>query len=278
MKKHRSTILLAAVFVTGLSLLLYPTISNYWNSFHQTRAIESYSEAVSSLDAAECERLLAEAEAHNARLAAGDYKMVLPTDMEAEYNAQLQLPGQTDGVLCSIQIPKVRANLAVYHGTDEGLLQRYVGHVEGSSLPVGGESTHCVLAGHRGLPSARLFTDLDQMVEGDLFVLQTLGRQLTYQVDQILIVLPEEVDSLAIVPGEDLCTLVTCTPYGVNSHRLLVRGHRVDNVEVHEVTSEAAQVDTTLVAIAIAAPVLLAGMLFVLLRRPRTKKRGGGSR
>lgn len=278
MKKHFSTILLAVVFMTGLSLLLYPSVSNYWNSFHQTRAIESYTQAVSSLDTAECGRLLAEAEAYNARLAASDYKMVLPADMEAEYNAQLQLPGQTDGVMCSIQIPKVRANLAVYHGTDEGMLQRYVGHMEGSSLPVGGESTHCVLAGHRGLPSARLFTDLDQIVEGDIFVLQTLGRQLTYQVDQILIVLPEEVDSLAILPGQDLCTLVTCTPYGVNSHRLLVRGHRVDNVEIHEVVSDAAQINTTLVAIAIAAPILLAGMLFVLLHRPRSQKRSGGSR
>ncbi len=276
MKKHRSTILLAVVFVTGLSLLLYPTVSNYWNSFHQTRAIESYSEAVSTLDAAECERLLAAAEQYNAGLAANEYGMVLPADKETEYNAQLQLPGQAGGVMCSIQIPKVRANLAVYHGTDEGMLQRYVGHMEASSLPVGGESTHCVLAGHRGLPSARLFTDIDQLVEGDIFVLRTLGRELTYQVDQILIVLPEEIETLKIIPGEDLCTLVTCTPYGVNSHRLLVRGHRVDNLESLEVSSEAAQVNTNLVAVAIAAPVLLAGMLFVLLHRPRPKKRGKG--
>ena len=133
-----------------------------------------------------------------------------------------------------------------------------------------------MLAGHRGLPSARLFTDIDQLVEGDIFVLRTLGRELTYQVDQILIVLPEEIETLKIIPGEDLCTLVTCTPYGVNSHRLLVRGHRVDNLESLEVSSEAAQVNTNLVAVAIAAPVLLAGMLFVLLHRPRPKKRGKG--
>lgn len=272
MKKNLSTILLAAVFVTGLSLLLYPTVSNYWNSFHQTRAIESYTEAVQAMDEEECEALLAEAERYNAVLAAENYYMVLPADKETEYEAQLQIPGSEGSAMCSIQIPKIQANLAVYPGTDEGMLQKYIGHMEASSLPVGGESTHCVLAGHRGLPSARLFTDIDQLVEGDIFVLNTLNRVLTYQVDQILIVLPEEVDALGIIPGQDLCTLVTCTPYGVNSHRLLVRGHRIENVEELEVFSEASQVDTIRVAIAIAAPILLTGMLIVLTRRPRRKK------
>lgn len=173
-----------------------------------------------------------------------------------------------------IEIPKIKCSLPIYHGTDEGVLQIAIGHIEGSSLPVGGVNTHCVLSGHRGLPSAKLFSNLDKLEEGDIFMIRTLDQTLTYEVDQIRIVLPDEVDDLKIEEGKDLCTLVTCTPYGINTHRLLVRGHRVANREEAEavrVTADAMQVDNRIVATCIAVPVLLillAG-IFVSGRRKR---------
>ena len=167
-----------------------------------------------------------------------------------------------------IEIPNIKCSLPIYHGTDEAVLQIAVGHIEGSSLPVGGVNTHCVLSGHRGLPSAKLFSDLDKLEEGDLFMIRTLDQTLTYEVDQIRIVLPEEIDDLKIVEGEDLCTLVTCTPYGINTHRLLVRGHRVANQEDAEnirVTAEAMQVDTRIVAAFVAVPILLVLLIWLLV-------------
>ena len=269
MKKHLSTVILVIIFLLGLSLLLYPTVSNYWNSFHQSRAIESYTEAVAEMDKDTIGSLWATAEEYNRELVSSGYYMHLPEDIREQYFSMLQF--SEDDMMCNVEIPKIQANLAVYHGTEEGVLQKHVGHFEGSSLPVGGEGTHCILLGHRGLPSARLFTDLDQIVEGDIFILHTLGQELTYQVDQILVVLPEELNALEVVAGEDLCTLVTCTPYGVNSHRLLVRGSRIENLESAEVTSDALQFRTDKVAVLIAAPVLIIGMLMVLLRRPSKK-------
>ena len=168
-----------------------------------------------------------------------------------------------------IEIPSIKCSLPIYHGVDEAILQIAVGHIEWTSLPVGGGSTHSVLSGHRGLPSAKLFTDLDQMTVGDIFMMRILDETLTYQVDQILIVEPWNVDALHIVPGEDLCTLVTCTPYGINSHRLLVRGHRVENLEEASaiyVTADALQIEPVLVAPLVAAPMLLILMLYILLR------------
>ena len=170
-----------------------------------------------------------------------------------------------------LEVPPINVKLPIYHGTDEAVLQVAIGHIEGSSLPVGGEGTHCVVSGHRGLPSARLLTDLDKMVEGDTFMLHTLNETLTYEVDQIRIVEPHEVEELTIVPGEDLCTLVTCTPYGVNSHRLLVRGHRVPTVNVANIEQEAEQISPLLVASAIGVPALmalLAAALIMTRRRP----------
>ena len=167
-----------------------------------------------------------------------------------------------------IEIPSIKCSLPIYHGTDEAVMQIAVGHIEGSSLPVGGVNTHCVLSGHRGLPSAKLFSDLDKLEEGDLFMIRTLDQTLTYEVDQIRIVLPEEIDDLKIVEGEDLCTLVTCTPYGINTHRLLVRGHRVANQEDAEnirVTAEAMQVDTRIVAAFVAVPILLVLLIWLLV-------------
>lgn len=282
MKKHLSTILLIIAFLTGLSLLIYPSLSNYWNSFHQSRAIASYMEQMAALDNDNFGQYLAEAEAYNRTLAGREIeeRMEISEDEQqdhARYESLLDVGGT--GIMGYIEIPSIQVSLPIYHGTSDGVLKIAVGHIEGTSLPVGGEGTHCALSGHRGLPSARLFTDLDKLVLGDTFVLQILDKTLTYEVDQILIVLPFEMDSLEIEEGKDLCTLVTCTPYGVNSHRLLVRGHRVGTEEskqtVH-VTADALQIEPIIVASAVAVPMLLFLLMLLLLstrKRARRDKR-----
>ena len=274
MKKHLSTIILILVFLTGLSLLLYPTISDYWNSFHQSRAIATYAGEVAALDDDDYDELWAAAEAYNQRLAQRGNPLVQSEEDLAEYEALLNIAGT--GVMGYIEIPELKVSLPVYHGVDEGVLQIAVGHIPGTSLPTGGKGTHSVLSGHRGLPSAKLFTNLDQLREGDIFMLRILDETLTYEVDQILIVEPHEVAALAIDPDQDYCTLVTCTPYGINTHRLLVRGHRVENQEVAKtvrVTADAMQIEPVIVAPMVAAPMLLCLMLWVLLRNPKKKKR-----
>ena len=179
-----------------------------------------------------------------------------------------------------IEIPSIDVMLPIYHGTSEEVLQTAIGHIEGSSLPIGGPSTHCVISGHRGLPSARLFTDIDQLSEGDTFTLLVLDETLTYEVDQIRIVEPDDTSLLTIEEGQDLCTLVTCTPYGVNSHRLLVRGHRVENQEtagVLRITADAMMIDSRYVAPVIAVPILIIVILVMVLRPlGRRKKKGKG--
>lgn len=272
MKRKLSGILLVFVFLIGLSLLLYPTFSDWWNSFHQSRAIVSYTEQVADLDDSAYQAIWDSAAAYNAALAERGNRWTLSDEELEDYNSQLD-PGGT-GIMGYVEIPKIDCALPIYHGTDESALQIAVGHIEGSSLPVGGESSHCVLSGHRGLPSARLFTDLDQLEVGDVFMLYTLNETLTYEVDQILIVLPNEMSALTIQEGQDLCTLVTCTPYGVNTHRLLVRGHRVDNLEEGSsvrVTAEAVQIEPVVVAPLVAAPVLLVLLIVVLVRSRRRK-------
>ncbi|MER2142620.1 MAG: class C sortase [Eubacteriales bacterium] len=192
----------------------------------------------------------------------------------AEYETLLNLTGS--GIMGYIEIPKISCSLPIYHGTDEAVLQIAVGHIEGTSLPTGGAGTHTVLSGHRGLPSARLFTDLDQMEPDDLFVIRVMDRVMTYMVDQILIVLPEEMDALSIDPNEDYCTLVTCTPYGINSHRLLVRGHRTDNVEMEQiikVVSDATQIKPILVAPVLAAPMLVILLVWMMVSTGRKQRR-----
>lgn len=267
-----STTILILVFLVGLSLLLYPTVSDYWNSLHQSRAITEYAEEVANLDNDIYEKLWTDAQAYNEKLFQSHHPLSLKEDEWPEYEAQLNVSG--NGIIGYIEIAKINCSLPIYHGTDESVLQIAVGHIEGTSLPVGGESTHCVLSGHRGLPSARLFTDLDQLTEGDTFVLRVLDETLTYEVDQILIVKPYEVDALAMEESKDYCTLVTCTPYGVNTHRLLVRGHRVENrEEAHavRVTADAMVVETAVVAPLVAVPMLLV-LLIVLLVKTRRKK------
>ena len=280
MKKKTSnliTIILILILLAGLSLLLYPTVSDYWNSFHQSRAIASYAEQVAEIDSDTYEQLLADAQAYNRSLIGkvGRYDM---TDEErAKYESLLDVSG--NGIIGYIEIPSIKCSLPIYHGTDEAILQIAVGHIEGTSLPVGGSGTHCVLSGHRGLPSARLFTDLDKMVVGDTFMMRVLDETLTYEVDQIRIVLPNEMDDLEIEEGKDYCTLVTCTPYGINSHRLLVRGHRIENqVEAQDirVTSDAIQIEPLIVAPIVALPMLLA--LLIILLVSGTKKPVGGKK
>ena len=273
MKKHLSTILLVLALVAGAALLLYPTASDYWNSFHQSRAIATYAEEVANLNQADYQAIWLAAVDYNDRMSAAGNPFTLSEEQWADYLQQLNVSGS--GIMGYIEIPKIECSLPIYHGTDESVLQIAVGHIEGSSLPVGGPGTHCVLSGHRGLPSAKLFTHLDQLTEGDVFVLRILNETLTYEVDQIHIVLPQEVDDLAIVPGRDFCTLVTCTPYGINSHRLLVRGKRIENsaaASTIRITSDAIRIDPILVAPVAAIPMLLVLTIY-LIANPGGKKK-----
>ena len=276
MKKKVSTILLILVLCIGLSLLLYPTVSDYINSLHQSEAIAGYSEAIDNVDAEQRDAILENAQKYNAALAERGNMWKLDNEQLADYNSQLSITG-TD-VMSYIDIPSINCTLPIYHGTDEAVLQIAVGHLEGTSLPVGGESSHCVLSGHRGLPSAKLFTDLDRLVEGDIFVLKTLDDVFTYEVDRISIVLPNEVSLLTVEKGKDLCTLVTCTPYGVNTHRLLVRGHRIENLQDSykiRITADAQQIDPMIVAPVIAIPILIVFFIciFIIDRRERKNLR-----
>ena len=263
MRKHLSTIVLVILLLIGLSLLLYPTVSDYWNSFHQTRAIATYAENVAALDNASYDAIWDAARQYNQNLCSRSNSFLLSEEQKAEYESLLDISGQ--GVMGYIEIPEIDVSLPIYHGTEDPVLQVAVGHLEWTSLPVGGESTHCVLSGHRGLPSAKLFTDLDKLREGDTFLLRVLDEILTYEVDQILIVEPQDTAALEIVEG---------TPYGINTHRLLVRGHRIDNIEdvkTVRVTADAVQLEPMLVAPVVAIPMLL--ILLILLLLPRRRKK-----
>lgn len=265
-KSSRSNLLLILIFLVGLSLLLYPTVADWWNSFHASRAISTYDESIARMSTAEFDALRQEASDWNAVLLARNAGFAALTDAErAQYETILNV---TDtGLMGYIDIPTIRVKLPIYHGTSDSVLQVAVGHIDSSSLPIGGESTHCVLSGHRGLPSARLFTDIDRLEEGDLFLLHTLDETLTYEVDQILTVLPEDVSALGIAAGEDLCTLVTCTPYGVNTHRLLVRGHRVGNLNGDaKVVADAMQFEPAFVAPFIMTPFLVVLLLLLFVK------------
>lgn len=268
--------MLVLVLLAGLSLLLYPSLSEYWNSFHQTRAIADYNDQVSELDEADYTALWQAAQAYNQALAGQGNQHTLTDAQKQVYESLLNVAGT--GMMGYIEIPSIDCSLPVYHGTDEAVLQVAAGHLDWSSLPVGGESTHCVLSGHRGLPSARLFTDLDKLQEGDVFLLRILNEVLTYQVDQIRIVEPQQTEDLQIVEGQDYCTLVTCTPYGINSHRLLVRGHRVENAAEAknvQVTADAVQIEPLIVAPIVAIPFLLVLLILLLLPKQPHNQHGG---
>lgn len=270
MKKHMSTIILIVILLAGLSLLLYPTVSDYWNKFHQSQAIADYAEAVAELDDETYERLWNEARAYNENLWTKGNRYSFTEEEYQEYESLLNVSG--NGIMGYIEIASINCYLPIYHGVEETVLQIAVGHIEGTSLPVGGPGSHCVLSGHRGLPSARLFTDLDQLREGDVFVIRVLDETLTYEVDQVHIVLPEEVQDLELVEERDYCTLVTCTPYGINSHRLLVRGHRIDNLadaSSIRVTADAMQLKPVLITPVLMVPILLLLLIWVKIRRRR---------
>lgn len=276
MRNKLTTILLVLAFFAGLSLLLYPTVSDYWNSLHASQAVADYAENVRNLEAENYEQVLQDAKSYNQMLPYKHTTFALSEEDKGAYDTLLDISGT--GVMGYIEIPTINISLPVYHGTEDAVLQIAVGHLEWSSLPVGGEDTHCVLSGHRGLPSAKLFTNLDKLVVGDKFVMRVLDEVLTYEVDQILIVEPTDVSTLMIEAGKDLCTLVTCTPYGINSHQLLVRGHRIENQEEAQairVTSDAIQIGPLIVAPAVALPMLLVLLMILLVSGGKTKSAGG---
>lgn len=272
MKKHLVTILLFLVLLAGLSLVLYPSFSDWWNSIHMSRVITDYVNLIDDLEQDEYTELIEAAKAYNASLTHRDNGYLLSDEQKLQYNTLLNIAG--NGVMGYVEIPSIGVNLPIYHGTGEDVLQVAVGHLDWSSLPVGGESTHCVISGHRGLPTAKLFTHLDKIREGDIFIIRVLNEVMTYEVDQILIVEPRQVESLLISEGEDLCTMFTCTPYGINTHRLLVRGHRVENeeeAEVRHVIAEAILIKPAVVAPIVAVPMLF--VLFIYIMIPKKKKR-----
>ncbi len=273
MNKDKLTyIILIVALIIGLSLLLYPTVSDYWNSLHQSQVVNEYTENVANLDDEIYDTLLQRAREYNERLNQKENRYLITEEDKAEYESLLNLTD--NGVMGYIEIPVLGETMPIYHGTEESVLQIAIGHIEWSSLPVGGLGTHSVVSGHRGLPSAQLFTDLDKLVEGDVFVLKILDEVLTYEVDKISIVLPEDLENLQINPEKDYCTLVTCTPYGINSHRLLVRGHRIENAveeKTIRVTADAMQIDPLIMAPIVASPMLLVLLIWLLI--PRRKKR-----
>ncbi|MBQ5327987.1 MAG: class C sortase [Oscillospiraceae bacterium] len=273
--KNKTNLLLILILIAGLSLLIYPSFSDYWNSFTQSQVIVDYTKQIDNLDEEKYDRILSEARAYNEKLIGRRNPYLLSDEQKAEYDELLDISGI--GIMGYIEIPAINCTLPVYHGTDDSVLQIAVGHLEWSSLPVGGKGTHCVLSGHRGLPSAKLFTDLDKVVVGDIFILRVLDEVFTYEVDSIMIVEPHETDSLLIEKEKDYCTLITCTPYAINTHRILVRGERVENPEESKnirVVSEAVQIEPLIIAPIVAVPILLA--LFVKIMIPKKKSGGDG--
>lgn len=276
MRKNLSTIILILIFLVGLSVMLYPSVSDAVNRKHQSRAVAGYAEEVEQLSDADYQTYFDAADAYNRQLNTTPNAFYKP-DLVSGYAQTLDISGT--GIMGYITIPKISVELPIYHGTDEGVLQVAAGHLEGSSLPVGGAGTHAVISAHRGLPSAKLFTNLDELEVGDRFTITVLNRVLTYEVDQISIVLPTEIDQLLPTEGMDYVTLMTCTPYGINTHRLLVRGKRVETTESQKhirVAADAFRIEPIIVAPILAIPMLLAalvGVLFAPHLRKRSKRR-----
>ena len=264
MKKSKIGLLLVLMLFVGVCGLLYPSVSQYWNSKTQTRAVENYLEILDSLKPEDYDAYFQEAEDYNAALDALSFPLTDHTQLQGYHNI-LNLGGS--GIMGYVSIAKLGVELPLYHGISAEVLNVACGHLEGTSLPIGGKSTHSVLSAHRGLPHARMFTDLDKMEIGDTFTITVLNRIVTYQVDQIKVVRPNETDDIQIIPDEDLCTLLTCTPYGINSHRLLVRGTRIENAapQLH-VTSNAYKIDSLVATPVVAAPILLILLIVLLVK------------
>ena len=274
LKKYLANLILVLILVSGLGIVLYPSVSNYINSKHQSKAIDNYSKQLANVKPADFEKFWKEAEAFNKRLADQKTSFEVTDKTLAEYNKLLD-PTQT-GIMGYLEIENIGVNLPIYHGVEETTLAVGIGHLPGSSLPTGGESTHTVLSGHRGLPSSKLLTDLDQMIVGDVFLVHVMDKTFAYQVDQINIVLPDETSLLSVSKGEDYCTLVTCTPYGVNTHRLLVRGKRIEYESQNSIiVADAVRFTPVMVAPFIAAPILFVAFLIALIR---TSSKGTGTR
>ncbi len=276
-KRHKSgnkavTLILILIFLAGLSVLFYPSVSDWWNRRVQSYAIASYDEAVAEMSEADYISFFEEADAFNERLrSVGSASAISNPEQFEDYRDILNVTG--NGIIGYVTIDKIGTELPIYHGTDSRVLSSGAGHLEGTSFPVGGEGTHCVISAHRGLPSSRLFTDLDRLEEGDIFTVTVLDRVLTYRVDQIFVILPTEIEKLYIQDGKDYCTLMTCTPYGINTHRLLVRGVRIENADSGDigVNSEAYRINSKMTAAVIAVPVL-AILLIIFIIRTRRKK------
>lgn len=274
MKKKGITVVWILLFLTGLSLLLYPSLSNRWNSLRHTRAIAAYSHAVRELSEEAYETMLLAAERYNDALPLQADRYAMTERETAEYMELLDVAG---GVMGYVEIPGIRVSMPIYHTAQADILQFAAGHIPGTSLPVGGTGTHCAVSGHRGLPSAKLFSDLDKLREGDIFYVSVLKTRLAYEVDQILTVDPEDMGALAIDPEADLFTLVTCTPYGVNTHRLLVRGHRIEGGETSggvSLISEASRIEPAAAAVFIAVPLLL---VLLIAAAAKSKRRANSA-
>ncbi len=275
-KKKWPIVVLFAVLAAGVCLLLYPTVANWWNTKTMTRAVADYDQAVENMSEEDYEALFAAADAYNAELAriGSATTLVFPDKVDGYWDT-LDVTG--NGLMGYVTIDKINIELPIYHGTDSNVLATGAGHLQGSSLPVGGLNTHSVISAHRGLPSAKLFTNLDQLEEGDTFTLTILNEELTYMVDQISIILPTELEDLYIEDGEDYCTLMTCTPYGINTHRLLVRGVRTDNNSHIRVTAEAYKVNSLIVAPFLAIPLLIALFVWFMVTTRKHKRTSGVS-
>ena len=283
MRTHKIWIVLTLGFFVGISVLLYPTLSNYWNSKTQSRAIVDYEAVLQYMEPEDYTALFQRAYDYNTALYETEFPLIDYKNISGYYET-LKIEGSA--VMAYLKIDKIGVELPVYHGTSDSVLNSGVGHLEGSSLPVGGESTHSVMSAHRGLPSAKLFTDLDRLELGDTFQIIVLDQILTYQVDQIKITTPQEFEDLMIVDGMDYCTLVTCTPYGINTHRLLVRGIRIETIvekPVIYVSNDAFRIEPLLVTPAVAAPMLFVFLIHLMVKyreppkepQPKKKEEGG---
>ena len=273
-RNNRTTWLLIGMMLLGIAIMAYPTFSNWWNSFHTSRVIAEYSASVVQYSTDELDAMREAARQYNERLLQKENLFVMSKEDMEEYHSLLNIDGS--GIMGYLQIPSIHVDIPLYHGTEENVLQTAIGHIDWSSLPVGGIGTHTVVSGHRGLPRAKLFSDLDKLREGDRFTVTVLNRKSCYEVDQIRIVEPTDLSELAIQPDKDYFTLVTCTPYAINTHRLLIRGHRVaDEDETPVVTPEAYRLPNRVAIPLVAAPLLLLFLLFSLIRfrtRPRASR------
>lgn len=268
-----SSIWLVAIFLIGLCVLLYPTVSDFWNEKRQTKAIMNYDDLLVDLTPEDFSEYFSQAEEYNRKLKLISLPFLGYSKLDNEYSSTLDVNG--DGMMGYITIEKIKIQLPIYHGTSDKVLNSAVGHVEGSNLPIGGESTHSVLSAHRGLPSAKLFTHLDQLEAGDIFTITILDRTITYQVDQVRVVLPDNINELNVVNGEDYCTLVTCSPYGINTHRLLVRGTRIENIEEPKkvkIVTEAYLIDPLIVTPVVAIPIFSVLLVFLMIQSAKEKR------